>query len=57
MIVNKNNEFASAVQAITCPVVPAYVPDPRLVAQIRAAIERHKLQPLQRAVRAAREVL
>ena len=56
MIVNKK-EFASAVQAITCPVVPAYVPDPRLVSQIRAAIERHKLQPLRRAVRAAREVL
>jgi hypothetical protein len=36
------------------PVVPYRAPDPALIAAIRAAIERHKLQAYQRAVNAVR---
>lgn len=38
------------------PYVPAFRPDPELVALIRQAIEARKLQPLRRAVDAARKV-
>jgi hypothetical protein len=36
------------------PVVPYRAPDPALIAAVRAAIERHKLQAYQRAVNAVR---
>jgi len=36
------------------PLVPYRAPDPVLIAQIRAAIERHKREAYQRAVNAAR---
>lgn len=36
--------------------VPMFKPEPSLTAAIRAAIEAHKMQPLRRAVDAARKV-
>jgi hypothetical protein len=41
---------------ITMPVVPAYKPDAKLAALIRAAIEANKAKALSRAVTAARSV-
>ena len=38
------------------PYVPAFKPDPSVVAAIRAAIERNKLNQLAKAVRVARSV-
>jgi hypothetical protein len=41
---------------LNIPVIPAFRPDPAIVAQIRAVVDRIKLEKLNQAVKAARKV-